>query len=113
MVKIFVGGFPLESTELELVQLISPYATVSTIKIVRDKISRKCKGYAFLEITDESGADRVMDALDGYAIGDRVLSVNKVIEKPVTATYTKPKTSFYKPTSPGGTPKMKRPRKMM
>ncbi len=44
LVKLYIGGFPLEMTELELVQTVSPYGEVSTIKIVRDKVTRKCKG---------------------------------------------------------------------
>ena len=87
MIKIFLGGFPLESTELELVQLVSYYAEVSTIKIVRDKISKKCKGYAFLELSDEAGADRAMEALDGSRMKGKILSVNKVLEE----TIKKPK----------------------
>ena len=47
MIKIFVGGFPLDSTEVELVQRFSTYCTVVTIKIVRDKKTGTCKGYAF------------------------------------------------------------------
>jgi len=43
MVKLFVGGFPLEMTELELVKMIGPHGDVETIKIVRDK---KKQGYA-------------------------------------------------------------------
>jgi RNA recognition motif-containing protein len=65
MVKLFVGGFPLEMTELELVQLIAPHGDVSTIKIVRDKKTRVCKGYAFLEMTDRKGAEQVIEMLDG------------------------------------------------
>jgi len=41
MTKLFVGGFPLDMTELELVQLVSPHGTVNTIKIVRDKKNRE------------------------------------------------------------------------
>ena len=78
MIKLFVGGYPPEFTELEIVQLIAPYATVITIKVVRDKISKKPKGYAFLEVEDVAGADRAMDALDGAEIRKRVLKVNKV-----------------------------------
>lgn len=83
MIKLFIGGFPLESSELELVQLVSPYAEVSTIKIVRDKVSKKCKGYAFLEVKDEASADRAMDALDGLSLKGKPLSVNKVIDPQV------------------------------
>jgi RNA recognition motif-containing protein len=44
MTKLFIGGFPLDITELELVQLVAPYGTISTIKIVRDKQTHQCKG---------------------------------------------------------------------
>ncbi|MHB8205925.1 RNA recognition motif domain-containing protein [Mucilaginibacter sp.] len=76
MIKIYVGGFPLEMSELELVQLVSPYGEVSTIKIVRNKATKKCKGYAFLEMTSREAADNVIKALDGAAIGDRQLTIS-------------------------------------
>lgn len=75
MVKLFVGGFPLEMTELELVKMIGPHGDVETIKIVRDKKTRVCKGYAFLEMKDRTGAENAVIALDGTPIADRVLSV--------------------------------------
>lgn len=83
MTKLFVGGFPLDMAEMELVQLIMPHGTVSTIKIVRDKKTRQCKGYAFLEMADLESAQNAIEALDGTAIQDRVLSLNIVQEKPV------------------------------
>jgi RNA recognition motif-containing protein len=82
MVKIFLGGFPLDKNELELVQLVSPYCEVLTIKIVRDKKTKICKGYAFLEVTSKQGALQVTEALDGTRWGDRLLSVNIVPESP-------------------------------
>jgi hypothetical protein len=36
MIKLFVGGFPPESEEMELAQLLSGFSQVSIIKIVRD-----------------------------------------------------------------------------
>jgi RNA recognition motif-containing protein len=82
MVKLFVGGFPLETDELALVQLISPFATVSTIKIVRDKKTGICKGYAFVEVTDEIGAQSAMYELNNTEFRDRELTLNIVPEEP-------------------------------
>lgn len=48
LVKLFVGGFPLVIDELELAKLFGPHGDISTIKIVRDKKTRICKGYAFI-----------------------------------------------------------------
>jgi RNA recognition motif-containing protein len=90
MVKIFIGGFPLEMTELELVTLFSAYGDVSTIKIVRDRKTRICKGYAFMEMTTEEGARNAIAGLDGHAIGQRELTVRFAEEKAAP----KPRTSF-------------------
>ena len=83
MTKIFVGGFPLDFTELEIVMLIGPYADVSTIKVVRDKKTKVCKGYAFLEINDPEQAERAVEMLDGTSVSGRVLNVKIREESPV------------------------------
>ena len=80
MTKLFIGGFPLEMTEMELVQLVAPFADVVTIKLVRDKATRICKGYGFMEVADETHALNAISALNETLIGDRVLSLNIVPE---------------------------------
>jgi len=119
MIKLFVGGFPLDITELELVMLISPYGDVSTIKIVRDKKTGNCKGYAFLEMKDKEGAERAVEALDGTAIGDRILNVKINEDKPVPVKKSFSKFnsnyqssgSYVKVQRPGEEMRKKRPRK--
>jgi len=113
MVKLFISGFPLSSTELEIVQLVGPYATVSTIKIVRDKVTKKCKGYAFLEITEQSEAEAAMDALNGTEMGDRELTLNIVEEKPVSVKPQFKKSFSPKPSYNSDPQKKKRPRRII
>jgi RNA recognition motif-containing protein len=113
MVKLFISGFPLSSTELEIVQLVGPYATVSTIKIVRDKVTKKCKGYAFLEITEQSDAEAAIDALSGTEMGDRELTLNIVEEKPVSAKPQYKKPFSPKPSYNSDPQKKKRPRRII
>jgi len=81
MIKIFVGGFPLEMKEIELVQLISIYGEVSTIKIVRDKKTGVCKGYAFLEMASLEDAENAILALNGAPMRKRELVLN-IVEEP-------------------------------
>jgi len=85
-VKIFISGYPQDYDELALVQLVSPYGEVTTIKIVRDKQTRKTKGYAFIEMVNRAAAEEVTIALDGLEIKDKTLTVNIVEEKPVEST---------------------------
>ncbi|QKJ32981.1 RNA-binding protein [Mucilaginibacter mali] len=81
MVKLFVSGFPAEASELEIVQLFDPFGKVVTIKIVIDKITRKCKGFAFLEVEDSLSAQAAIRELNGTVWGDRELTVNYATEK--------------------------------
>jgi len=87
-------------TELEIVQRVALYADVQTIKIVRDKKTKICKGYAFLEVADRAGAEQAMAALNGTQIAGRELLLNIVEEQQDKA-----------PSRPKSAPKtFKRPR---
>ena len=117
MVKLFVGGFPLDISELELVQLFNLHGDVATIKIVRDKKTRMCKGYTFLEMKDQEGADRAIEALDNTPMQDRMLKI-RIVEPPLeTPTSTASSGSpafnrkYVKVERPSGLEKKKRPRR--
>ncbi|OKS85427.1 RNA recognition motif domain-containing protein [Mucilaginibacter polytrichastri] len=113
MVKLFIGGFPLDILEIDLVKLVSPYGTVSTIKIVRDKKTGQCKGYAFLEMTDLAGAENAISALDGTEMGSRVLSLNITEDKPQPQNnFPNKQPNYTKVTAPGSLGKPKRPRRL-
>ncbi|MHA4893761.1 RNA recognition motif domain-containing protein [Pedobacter sp. PWIIR3] len=75
MTKIFVGGLSSEISEIELVGFVSAYASVSTIKVVRDRITKKCKGYAFLEMESKSEADKAIELVDGLQFKGNRLTV--------------------------------------
>jgi RNA recognition motif-containing protein len=100
MVKLFVSGFPLEITELELAKLIGIYGDISTIKIVRDKKTRICKGYAFIEMVTEQSAKNAVEALNGTPMEDRELTVKISEEKPVIVSKPSFNPSLRKPFSP-------------
>ena len=76
MVKLFVSGFPLSMDEVELAKIFCLHGDVKTIKMVRDKKTRVCKGYGFIEVGDQASADNMVAMLNGYPIGDRALTVN-------------------------------------
>jgi RNA recognition motif-containing protein len=90
MTKIFLGGFPLDITELSLVQLLSYHGEVSTIKIVRNKQTGLCKGYAFIEIASLNDAKQIIKALDGTMLGERALTINIVAGADVVKAESKP-----------------------
>jgi RNA recognition motif-containing protein len=109
MTKIFVGGFPLNYTELDIVMLVAPHAEVVTIKIVRDKKTKICKGYAFLEIADRAGAENAVEMVDGTIVAGKPLSVKIREDEPVAA----PKRYSGSSGSSSSFERKKRPRRAM
>ena len=90
MVKLFVGGFPLEMGELELAKLFAIHGDISTLKIVRDKKTRVCKGYAFIEMVDLTGAENAIEALDGTPIEGKTLTVSIREDLPAAPVFKRP-----------------------
>jgi RNA recognition motif-containing protein len=81
MTKLFVVGFPRETSEIELDQLFTNHALVRDITIIRDMQTGESKGYAFVDMMDEPGAERAIKALDGMTFGKRVMSVRLAEQK--------------------------------
>ncbi|MFS2185463.1 RNA recognition motif domain-containing protein [Mucilaginibacter sp. Mucisp84] len=99
MIKLFIVGFPRDMEEIELVELFSAYGTVSTVRIITDKDSGISKGYGFLEMTDEAGAQRAIDAMNGATIDEREISVRIAEQKhqpQQKQQFSKPKPGFNK-----------------
>jgi RNA recognition motif-containing protein len=81
MAKLFIVGFPKDMQEIELVELFSAHGTVNTVTIVTDKNTGESKGYGFITMTDDAGAERAIQELDGMQIDARTLNVRFAEEK--------------------------------
>lgn len=75
MTKIFIVGYPLDIQEAELIQLFSLHGMVDNIQLLSDKITRQPKGFGFVEMVDQAGADRAITALNGIVLRGRKMTV--------------------------------------
>jgi len=116
LVKLFVGGFPLDMEEIELAKLFAPHGDISTIKIVRDKKTKLCKGYAFIEMDERAGAEAAAEALNGTMLDGKALTV-KINDEPAVnsslgeSTVSQRPPIYQKVLRPGNEVKKKRPRR--
>ena len=118
MAKLFMVGFPKDIAEIELVEMFSIHGTVNTVTIVTDQHTNESKGYGFITMDDDAGAQRAIAALNGASIGGRTISVRFAEDKnakPASApAFKKP---FTNQPAPGRrdnrteAPKPKRPRR--
>jgi RNA recognition motif-containing protein len=75
--KLYVGNLPYETTESDLQTLFEASGAVSTINIIRDRITGQARGFAFVEMADAEGTRRAITELDRHQYGGRNLTVNE------------------------------------
>jgi RNA recognition motif-containing protein len=75
MIKLFVVGFPLDINDAELVELFAIQGEVLSAHLVTDKFTNRHKGFGFIEMADEDGANQAITALNGMVIKGRKITV--------------------------------------
>jgi RNA recognition motif-containing protein len=78
--KIFVGNIPWRATEDEIRELFSQYGTVHSVIFINDKITKKFRGFGFLEM-DRLAADAAIEGLDSANFRGRFIRVKEAKEK--------------------------------
>lgn len=115
MVKLFVVGIPRDMNEIELLEIFTLHGQVEQVKVITDIDTGESKGYAFVNMTDQPGADRAIAALDGAEIDDRQISVRIANDKRENANpasqFASPFTPFQKTQRQPDGVRKKRPRK--
>jgi len=80
MVKLFIVGYPLDIQDAELIEIFSIHGMMHSISLLTDKFTGKAKGYGFVEMMDQAGADRAISALNGMVLRGRKITV-KIAEE--------------------------------
>jgi len=81
MKNLYVGNLPHSTTEAELRNVFEPHGAVDRVNIVTDRDTGRSRGFAFVEMTDASEADKAIAALNGTELGGRTLTINEAKPK--------------------------------
>ncbi|KAF8571239.1 hypothetical protein P879_02341 [Paragonimus westermani] len=73
---IFVYNLAPDTEESILWQLFGPFGAVQTVKVIRDPVTAKCKGFGFVTMSNYEEALLAIHSLNGYNLGNRVLQVS-------------------------------------
>jgi cold-inducible RNA-binding protein len=76
VVNIFVGNLSYQTTQEELEAAFSQYGAVERVSIVTDRATGQPRGFAFVEMTEQSEADNAISQLNGAEMHGRALNVN-------------------------------------
>ncbi|GAB4495546.1 MAG: hypothetical protein Fur0016_27860 [Anaerolineales bacterium] len=74
--KLYVGNLSYDATEQELKDLFSQAGVVQSVAIIKDRETGRSKGFAFIEMSNQSEAQAAISQLNGKPYRDRALTVN-------------------------------------
>lgn len=80
--NIYVGNLSWQMTDEDLRTLFEQYGSVTSAKIVKDKVSGRSKGFGFVEMPEESEAQNALSTLYETEVLGRKIIVNEAQPKP-------------------------------
>jgi cold-inducible RNA-binding protein len=80
--KLYVGNLPYEVGETELQELFARAGAVESVHVVRDQMTGRGRGFAFVEMSTDAEAQKAITELHAYQLGGRNLTVNEARPKP-------------------------------
>ena len=81
MTSIFVAKLDFNATEEQLKSLFEEHGRVNRVTIAKDRETGKPRGFAFVEMANESEAEKAIEALDNYSINGRNIAVKKADDR--------------------------------
>ena len=79
--KIFVGNLSFQVTDFELNDLFKQYGEVTSAKVVVDRMTGRSRGFGFVEMNSDDGAQSAVDSLNGTEVNGRAINVSFAREK--------------------------------
>ena len=75
--NIYVGNLSYGVTEESLKEMFAEFGEVESAKVIMDRYTNRSKGFGFVEMPDNSEADKAIKALNGMMIEGRNIKVNQ------------------------------------
>jgi cold-inducible RNA-binding protein len=80
--RLYVGNLPYRISEDDLANAFGQAGEVADVAIVVDKETGRSKGFGFVEMADDSGAQAAIEELNGAQIGGRTIKVAEANPRP-------------------------------
>ena len=74
--KIYVGNLPKSTTQAELNALFAQAGEVTAVDVIKDHRTGESRGFAFVTMRVQSGADQAVSMFNAYTLNDQVLKVS-------------------------------------
>ena len=75
--NLYVGNLSYDTTENTLRALFAEFGEVTSVNIIMDRDTGRSKGFGFVEMESDQGADAAIQALSGKSVDGREIRVDK------------------------------------
>ncbi len=75
--KLYVGNLPFETSESDLQDLFAQAGTVESVNVIRDRETGRARGFAFVEMANDTDAQNAIHKFHERPFGGRNLTVNE------------------------------------
>ncbi|SEG08675.1 MULTISPECIES: RNA recognition motif domain-containing protein [Parabacteroides] len=75
--NIYIGNLNYRVREDDLKQVMEEYGAVDSVKIIKDRETGKSKGFAFVEMPDDSAAKKAIEELNEAEFEGRQMVVKE------------------------------------
>jgi len=75
--KLYVGNLAYSTTESQIRNLFTQAGEVDTVSLIMDRETGRAKGFGFVVMTTEEGANQAIRLFNNYSLDSRTLTVNE------------------------------------
>jgi cold-inducible RNA-binding protein len=73
--RLYVGNLSYYTTEGSLSDLFGGVGQVLSVDLITDRMTGRSKGFAFVEMSEESTAEKAIEQLNGQVVDGRTIKV--------------------------------------
>ena len=73
--KLYVGNLSYDTTEATLSELFAAVGEVASVNLISDRYSGRSRGFAFVEMAEDSAAQEAIAQLSGKEVDGRAINV--------------------------------------
>ncbi len=75
--RLFVGNLPYSADDEALRNMFSQVGPVASASVIIDRMSGRSKGFGFVEMEQDTDADKAVETLNGQEVDGRKIVVNE------------------------------------
>jgi RNA recognition motif-containing protein len=75
--KLYVGNLSYSTTQEQVSELFAQAGEVSEVNLITDRETGRPKGFGFVEMATEEGAQEAIKRFNGHSLDNRPLTVNE------------------------------------